>query len=59
MILHRRTGDKVSTGDIIMDVYGKDEDCFVPAMALLEQAVTYSRTKSAERKLIYKEITAL
>ena len=57
MILHKKTGDKVCKGDLIMDVYGKDEECLIPATKLLkEEAIFYSDEAIATEPLIYKEI---
>ena len=56
MILHKVQGDKVAAGDLIMEVFGKDEDCLGPALALIQEAVTYASQKPQEPQLIYKEI---
>lgn len=55
-ILHRIQGDFVKKGDIIMDVYGKSDDCFANAIPLIENAITYSEKEIATAPLIYKEI---
>lgn len=59
MIIHRRKGDAVKKGDLLMDVYGKDAASLEPAISLLEKAVQYSPQKPLPDTLIYKEITAL
>jgi len=56
MILHSIEGEKVEKGQLIMDIYGKDEECMSQALELINQAVTYSETKPAENKLIIEEI---
>lgn len=57
MLLHKKTGDAVRAGDIIMDVYGKDDACLAPAVSLLkEEALTYADDAPAAEPLIYKEI---
>ncbi len=56
MILHKVQGGKVAAGDLIMEVFGKDEDCLGPALALIQEAVTYASQKPQEPQLIYKEI---
>lgn len=60
IILHACSGDYVQKDDIIMEVYGKDEDCFNGAMPLLEKAVAITDEKSAlvDEPLIYKIITS-
>lgn len=57
MLLHKKTGDSVRAGDILMDVYGKDDACLEPAVKLLrEEALTYTDDAPAADPLIYKEI---
>ncbi|MDE7139610.1 MAG: thymidine phosphorylase [Treponemataceae bacterium] len=57
MLLHKKTGDSVRAGDILMDVYGKDDACLEPAVKLLkEEALTYTDDAPAAEPLIYKEI---
>ena len=56
-IVLKKTGDKVSKGDLILDVYGKDEACLTPATKLIvEEAIFYSDDAPKTRPLIYKEI---
>lgn len=55
-ILHKVQGDKVSKGDLIMEVFGKDETCFTSALPALEDAITYNVAKPEQMPLIYKEI---
>ena len=57
MLLHKKTGDSVRAGDVIMDVYGKDDACLDPAVRLLkEEALPYTDDAPAAEPLIYKEI---
>lgn len=56
IILAKRTNDSVKKGDLIMDIYGKDEECLNQAVSKLKDAVSYSDTKFEENKLIYKVI---
>ena len=55
-ILHATSGSAVHEGDIIMDVYGKDDACLAPACARLEKAIMYSDEKPRMAPLICKEI---
>ena len=59
MIIRKRKGDAVKKGDLVMDVYGRDEASLSPALALLGEAVRYSPAKPGASPLILKEITAL
>lgn len=59
MIIHQHKGDLVKKGDLIMDVYGRDEASLSPALALLNEALQYSTVKPEATPLLYKEITAL
>ncbi|MBO5125396.1 MAG: thymidine phosphorylase [Spirochaetaceae bacterium] len=56
MILHKVQGDKVAAGDLIMEVFGQNEACLEPALALIQEAATYASQKPQEPQLIYKEI---
>ncbi len=56
MILHKTEGQKVSKGEIIMEVFGKNEECLAPAAEKIKKSLTF-RTKPAEcATLIYKKI---
>lgn len=56
-IIHKKTGDKVSKGDLILDVYGKDQACLEPAVKMLkDEAIFYTDEAPAKEVLIYKEI---
>ena len=56
MILHKVQGEKVAAGDLIMEVFGKDQESLEPACTLIHQAITYSASPIASQPLIYKEI---
>ncbi len=56
MILHKVQGDKVAAGDLIMEVFGQNEACLEPALALIQEAATYTSQKPQEQQLICKEI---
>ena len=56
-IVHKKTGDSVKKGDLLLDVYGKDEACLAPATKLLtKEAIFYSDEAITPEPLIYKEI---
>lgn len=57
LILHKKRGDRVTAGDPIMDVFGKNSGCLDSARALLEKAVRYTDRKPEAETLIYTEIT--
>jgi pyrimidine-nucleoside phosphorylase len=59
MILRKHAGDAVKKGDVIMDVYGKDDASLVPALDLLAGATTYAASAQSRQQLILKEITAV
>ncbi|HAH61010.1 MAG TPA: thymidine phosphorylase, partial [Treponema sp.] len=56
LILYAKTGSCVKAGDVLMEVYGKDEACLAPACERLEKAVSYSSDKPEVKPLVYKEI---
>ena len=56
MILHKIQGDKVSKGDLIMEVFGKNEECLAPAADLIKKALKYDTKRAEYGKLIYKKI---
>lgn len=56
MILFKKTGDKVTKGEALMEIYGKDEECLLESKAVLEKAITYSKEKAPKENLIYKII---
>lgn len=56
IILNRHSYEKVSKGDLIMEIFGKDQQCLEPALKLLEDAVSYSSENFTKEPLIYKKI---
>lgn len=56
IILHVKNGEKVSVGDEIMEVYGKNDDCLEPSCDILTKALTYSDAQISTNKLIYQKI---
>ena len=56
IILHAPSGTYVNKGDLIMEIYGKDENCLEPAKKQLAEAIVYSGEKPEKRPLIYKTI---
>lgn len=56
IILHAKTGDAVKKGEVLMEIFGKDEECLSPAKKILEEAVSYADEKIARPPLILKEI---
>ncbi len=55
-ILHKVQGEYVHKGDLIMQVFGKDDECFATALPQLESAITYGSEPPEQKPLIYKEI---
>ena len=55
-IQHKIEGDYVKAGDVIMEVFGKNEECFEDALPLLKNAVSYSASPVEKEDLILKEI---
>lgn len=56
IILHAKTGDAVKKGDVLMEIFGKDEECLSPAKKILEEAISYSDEEISRKPLILKEI---
>lgn len=56
IIFSRRTGDYVRKGDLIMDVYARDEQCLESGTEALRGAVTYTSSAPAQGPLIIEEI---
>jgi pyrimidine-nucleoside phosphorylase len=55
-ILHKTEGDFVKQGETIMQVFGKNEECFGSAIPLLNSSITYSNEKIKINPIILKEI---
>lgn len=58
-IFHPKVGDAVKAGDLVAEVYGKDEASLEAAWALIESALAIGPAKAPARPLIVKEISAL
>jgi pyrimidine-nucleoside phosphorylase len=56
--LHKKRGDPVQAGERIMSVWAATEEGLAAALPQLEDAVEYSASRPARRKLVLKEITA-
>ncbi|PIE97872.1 MAG: thymidine phosphorylase [Treponema sp.] len=58
VIFKNKTGADISAGDVIMEVYGKDEASLDMAVPLLQDSVQYGEqgAKNSGKNLIYKEI---
>jgi pyrimidine-nucleoside phosphorylase len=55
---HRKRGEEVKTGDLIMTLWAGSEAGLQAALPQLEDAVEYTRNPPRERKLILKEIAS-
>ncbi|MDR1596916.1 MAG: thymidine phosphorylase [Treponema sp.] len=53
---HRKGGDSVTAGDLIMQVWARDEAGLTVALPRLQDAVEYTETAPPARRLILKEI---
>jgi pyrimidine-nucleoside phosphorylase len=56
IIMHKKTGDAVKKGELILDVYGKDDSCLPNACQILFDALEYSEVVPENQPLIYREI---
>ncbi len=56
IILHRKTGDSVSVGDVIAEFHTNDKNRLLPAENLFREAVILSRNPPEKTDLIYKVI---
>jgi pyrimidine-nucleoside phosphorylase len=54
----RKSGDAVKKGDVIMNVWGKDQASLDEALPRIADAVSYSPSAPPPRSLILKELTA-
>jgi pyrimidine-nucleoside phosphorylase len=59
IIFTKQKGDFVQKNDIIMEVFGKNEECFDSALPLLESSLSFGAEKPGKMPLIVKEITTL
>jgi pyrimidine-nucleoside phosphorylase len=55
---HKKRGDPVKKGDLLMTVWGRDEASLDAALPRLAEAVEYSPAPPPARKLILKEISS-
>jgi pyrimidine-nucleoside phosphorylase len=53
---HKRGGDPVSPGDLVMSVWARDEQGLAAALPQLAEAVEYAGRPPAKRNLILKEL---
>ncbi|MBR4011519.1 MAG: thymidine phosphorylase, partial [Spirochaetaceae bacterium] len=56
-ILHKKEGDSVKKGELLMEVFGKDEECFTSALPALEKAFSYEKNSISKDELIFKQIS--
>lgn len=56
IILEKTTGESVKKGEVIMNIYGQNEKCLLPALEKLKGAVEYSQSEPEKHQLIYKTI---
>ena len=56
MILHKKEGDKVSKGELIMEIFGKNEECLLPASEKIKKTVSYHTNNVKNGLLIYMKI---
>ncbi len=56
IILHKRTGDKVSKGDVIATLYSNKKETFAPAEKLFKSALEFSEQYIKENKAVIKVI---
>jgi pyrimidine-nucleoside phosphorylase len=54
---HRKGGDRVAPGDLVMSVWARDEAGLAAALPQLRDALEYGDTAPAPRKLVLKEIS--
>jgi pyrimidine-nucleoside phosphorylase len=54
--LHKKRGNPIRAGELVMSVWARDQAALAEALPLLEEAVEYGETTPPERKLILKEI---
>lgn len=56
IVLNAVTGDYLHKGDLLMDIYGKNQECLEGALNQLSQAVTYSDKEPEKDLLIFKAL---
>ncbi|MCR5765843.1 MAG: thymidine phosphorylase [Treponema sp.] len=56
IILHAKSGEKVTKGTLLMEIFGKDKDCLTPALNTLKQALSYSERPLKKNPLFFEKI---
>ena len=56
IILQKTNGSKVCKGDVILEVYAKDEKSLQTGSEQLKEAISYSKDEIKKNPLIYKKI---
>lgn len=56
IIFHKKSGECVKKGDLIMEVFARDEKSLKEGMESLSNAVSYKKSPSENKALIIKEI---
>ena len=57
IVMHRKTGDLVKAGDLILEAFGRDEQSLGPAVRMLEEeAISYTDEKPEAEELVHKVI---
>lgn len=56
IIFNKKTGDKINKGDEILELFGKDAECLLPAKEIIENALSYSEKMPDSIPLILKKI---
>jgi pyrimidine-nucleoside phosphorylase len=57
-IFHKKKGDPVKAGDRVASIFGKDESCLAPALALAQKALKISGSAPDKSPLVLEEIVA-
>ena len=57
IILHKKVGDKVESGDVLATMYASDEKLFDAAAKRYLSALTFTQEQPAKQKLIYARVT--
>lgn len=57
IVLHKKRGDFVNAGDVVMDVYGKSDRSIFEATPILQSSIFYIEKPFEPKKQILKELT--
>ena len=57
-IFERKKGDRVTRGDLVASIFGKDEACLEPALGLAREALRVSPEAPVSSPLILEELSA-